>query len=451
MAERKAGPVKPPVIEGVARETPPKPAAAGPDTSVPAPAKAEAKPETKLDPVPRPAATKPEPPPAAATARPEAPRPSPPPPPPPPPPRQRPLIPEPPTDWRLMGSVALAGAVLGTVLTYVLGNVIALPSRTLPIADPAPQLLAQEERTDALEQRLSGLETGASATQSGIDAAVARLDDNIAELRQGIDAVKTAIPKPVTIDLGPIQADLRTLRSRIDALAAGVSGDDAGAIAQSLEAIRSNVAALGGRLDAVDAVAAALRTDLEAARKLLNDHITSALPSEVGPALKLPLILSGLETAFASGRAFSLELDALATVLPDIEVTARLKDAAPGGLLRPDALQLKFETLLPEILAARAGSKGNWAEDALDWLKSLLALRPAEETEGATPDAIVSRLEGAMQRRDYRQAAELVASLPPEMREAAAVLVDDIASHADADALLAQLRARALTGTEPAP
>ena len=217
----------------------------------------------------------------------------------------------------------------------------------------------------------------------------------LAELRQSIEDVRGAIPEPVTVDLSGIEAELKTLKSRIDALSAGVSGGDADAITQSLSTIDTNIAALttrldgvDGRLTAVDATATALRTDLEAARKLLGDHITSALPNEIGPQLKLPLILSGLETAFASGKPFTLELQSLSSILPDLPVTARLIEAAPQGLVRPDALEQSFNAVLPDILSARSGSSGSWTDDALGWLKALLALRPAVETEGDTPEAV---------------------------------------------------------------
>ena len=270
--------------------------------------------------------------------------------------------------------------------------------------------------------------------------------------------MRAAIPAPVTVDLSGVETEIKTLKSRIDALAAGASGADAEAIAQSLASLDQTIGAIGtrldgvdGRLSAVDGTAASLRTDLEATRKLLSDHISSALPSEVGPALRLPLILSGLETAFASGRPFTLELDALAAILPELVVSERLSSAAPTGLMRPETLLQKFEATLPEILAARAGSKGDWTSDALDWLKSVLALRPAEETEGDSPDAVISRLEGAMARRDYQAASDLMAALPAEMRAAAGTLGADIAAHADADGLLTQLRTRALAGGEPKP
>ncbi len=457
MAERKPGPVKPPVIEGVARPAPakpdPVPEAPTPEiqaeTVVPPSAKVEPKP------APRPEPAKPEP------AKPEPPR-SPPntginkPSGPPPSFARRP--PEPETSWTLLGGVAVAGAILGTILTYLVGNIVSLPSRVQQIADPAPQLVAQDERLDSVEQQLASLQASASKTQQSLDATLVQLDTGLADLRKSIADVRGAIPAPVTVDLSGIESDLKTLKSRVDALSAGVSGGDADAITQSLSAIDANIAALttrldgvDGRLTAVDATATALRTDLEAARKLLNDHIASALPNEVGPQLKLPLILSGLETAFASGKPFALELQSLGTVLPDLVVSERLTLAAPTGLIRPDALEQKFTELLPEILSARSGSKGNWADDALDWLKSILALRPASETEGDTAEAIASRLEGAMDRHDYQAASALLAALPAEMRSAAGTLGADIAAHADADTLVADLRARALAVAGPTP
>jgi hypothetical protein len=462
MAERKPGPVKPPVIEGVARPAPAKPDPA------PATPKPESKPEAiippaaKADPkpAPRPEPAKPEP------AKPEVSKPEPPRSPPNtginkpsgPPPSFARRPPEPEFSWPLLAGVAIGAAILGTILTYLVGNIIALPSHIPQIADPAPQLVAQDERLDSLEQQLAALQTSAGKTQQSLDATLVQLDSGLAELRQSIEDVRGAIPAPVTVDLSGIEVDLKTLKSRIDALSAGVSGGDADAITQSLSTIDSNIAALttrldgvDGRLTAIDATSTALRTDLEATRKLLNDHIASALPNEIGPQLKLPLILSGLETAFASGKPFAIELQSLATILPDLVVSERLALAAPNGLIRPDALEQKFTALLPEILAARSGSKGNWANDALDWLKSVLALRPATETEGDTPEAIASRLEGAMDRHDYQAAASLLASLPAEMRAAAGTLGADIAAHADADALVAELRTRALAVAGPAP
>ena len=134
--------------------------------------------------------------------------------------------------------------------------------------------------------------------------------------------------------------------------------------------------------------------------------------------------------------------------MPDVAVSDTLKAAAATGLTRPDALLQKFEDTLPAILAARSPDGSDWVQNSLDWAKSLLALRPASEQQGDTPEAVVSRLEGAMGRRDYATATDLIGKLPGPMQQAAAPVASDIAAHADADRLVADLRTRALTAAE---
>jgi hypothetical protein len=133
-----------------------------------------------------------------------------------------------------------------------------------------------------------------------------------------------------------------------------------------------------------------------------------------------------------------------------MSVDASLAAAAPAGLSRPEQLMQQFEATLPDILAARDTTGNDWASNALDWAKSLLALRPAEEEQGDSPEAIASRLEGAMTRRDYAAAGVLLAQLPSHMQAAAAPVAGDIATHAAADKLVTDLRTRALAASETA-
>jgi hypothetical protein len=133
-------------------------------------------------------------------------------------------------------------------------------------------------------------------------------------------------------------------------------------------------------------------------------------------------------------------------VLPGFAVSPALAAAAGTGLARPDALAARLNAAIPDILAARdPGASGDWTQDALDWASALLALRPIDETAGSSPAAIMSRLEAAMERRDYRAALALLEQLPAPMRAAAAPVDAELRLHADADALVAALRARALT------
>lgn len=399
MADRSTGPVKPPVIDLTARN-------------------ANARPEER---------------PAAAETPPPGTR------------ERNPVVEPAAANWPLLGGVAVGGAVLGTVLTYLLANALPLPTRG---PDFQPQLTAQEQKIDALSGTMTSLQENATRTQVSLDATIAQLDSGLAAVNKSIADVQASIPEPaMPVDLTPIEAELRTLQAQLDAIAAGASGADAGAIAESIASIETGISSLTARLNGVDSTVASLRTDLDAARQSLSQHIDSALPNEVGPALKLPLILSGLEGAFAAGKPFQMELDSLQTVLPDFVVPATLSAAAPTGLIRPDTLYARFQTALPEILAARDTTGQDWTQNAVDWAKSLLALRPAEEIEGDSPEAIVSRLEGAMERRDFAAALALVDTLPQAMRDEAALVSADIRVHAEADKLVADLRARALTTT----
>jgi hypothetical protein len=310
----------------------------------------------------------------------------------------------------------------------------------------------QGEQITTLTDQVGTLQESARKTQVSLDATIAQLDGDIAGVNKSIADLKASIPAAApAVDLAPLEEQLKTLKAQVNAIGAGASGADATAIAQTLSDLQTGIQSITTRLNGVDQTVTALRTDLDAARKSLADHLSSALPNETGPAMKLPLILSGLESAFETGRPFQTELGALVTLVPDIAVPAPLTAAAATGLSRPDSVTRKFEAALPDILAARDHTAADWTQSAVDWAKSLLALRPAEEQEGDSPDAVISRLEGAVRRHDYAAASTLLTQLPAPMQAAAAPVAAEIAAHAAAEQVLADLRSRALSVTDAKP
>jgi hypothetical protein len=272
-------------------------------------------------------------------------------------------------------------------------------------------------------------------------------------LQQSIADVRAAIPEAQPpVDLSAIEAELQTLENRIEAVAAGASGADASALAENLSRIAQNVTALTARLDEVegrlttaDQTFASVQSDIETLEAAIAAQNLNVGGTEIGPAVQLPLILTGLESAFARGRPYESELASLLTLLPDLRVPEAVTANATTGLIRPDALARRFDEAVPNILAGRTGeSTGDWTRDAIEWAKAILALRPAEEIEGDTPEAIVSRLEAAVERYDFTGAAVLLAQLPEPMRLAAGEIGEAIAAHADAEQFVASLRAQAL-------
>lgn len=456
MAERKPGPVKPPVIDLKAREASEAVADEEAKAGAAAPRRAAGKTSAASgDSAARPASPEAAPPRAAATEpepehkpRTQVPQ-EPPSPPPPPRPPARLAMP-----WSAISIAAGAGAVLGAGLTYLLANWIALPQQPPPFEDPASAIAALEQRANGHETRLGAVEDTARDTRASLDEALLQLDSTASALRQSLGEVRAAIPDAQPpVDLGPIEEQLRTLEGRVAAIGAGASSGDASALAESLAAIQETLTSLEGRVDALDrgltttgGTVETLRAEMEAAKAAISAQTKTLGGADIGPAVRLPLIVSGLETAFSTGRPFVAELGGLQALLPDLAVPENLAAHAETGLARPDVLVSGFREAVPDILAGRTGEgTGDWAQDAIEWAKALLALRPAEEMEGSAPEAIVSRLESAMERRDFVAAAALLAQLPAPMRQAAGQVGTDIAALAQAEEFVADLRAQALT------
>lgn len=449
MAERKSGPVKPPVIDLKAREstpaaarpTPrPKPSAAADSEDVALAEVAEvaetgttdAPPEPIPDTGVPPADTAPEPKPAA--------------PPPPPPPRPLAVLAMP---WNAIAVAAVGGAILGTLLTYLAGTLIALPDRRPVIADPAARLDGQQADIADLGSRLAALEDQSKRTQISLDATIVQLDSGLADLRQAI----AALPTPTApADLTPLTDRIDALETRLSAINAGVSPADAatfGATLSNLDtglgAMRDAIAALETRQSAQDGALSALRSDVGAAKTAIAAQNQTLGGADIAPAVRLPLVVTGIESAFSTGRPYAVELSNLTALLPDLAVPDAVRAGAESGLPRPDAVATRFAALVPTVLAGRTGtSSGDLGQDALDWIKALLAFRPAGEMEGDAPEAVVSRLEGAVGRHDFISAAELLASLPEPMRNAAGASGADILSLAEAERFIAGVRAAAL-------
>lgn len=351
--------------------------------------------------------------------------------------------------WAALGAAALAGALAGTVLTYIAATFFPLPSNAPVIADPAPRLAAQAERLDLNEQRLAAIEERAVDMQLSLDATLTQLDSGLAELRGLIGDVRDAIPEPVEpVDTAAISERLRTLSARVDAIAAGASSADAGAMAENLADLEAMLASLAARVDALgvpaggaDEAIAALRADLDQLRETLVAAPDAEAPRPAPPSPSLVLATSRLGAAFASGRPYAVELEALAAVTA-AEIPPAVAQAASTGLPAPELLAERFAAVVPDMLAARSPADGaGWQDTTAEWLKGLLALRPAGEVEGDTPEAVMSRLEAAIERRDFVAAAPLFGLLPEGMRRAAGEVPQDVGLLAEAGSWLARLSA----------
>ncbi len=439
MAERKPGRVKPPTIELTAR-----PVATGNASETTAAQAEEPAAEAVAPPQ---AADAPElvQPAAAETA--EAPPSEPPSTPPPPPP---PFVAERPAavgragqPWDAIALSAVAGALLGTALTYVMATLVPLPSSAPDFTDPTPQLADVGRRLDNLEGSSATIADQATRTQVSLDATISQLDTGLAELRKAIDDAVSRVPAPA--DLSSVEERLRAVSSRLDAVAAGASSADSEALAQTLTQLQSSLSGVSARLDALERARGATEstlTALQATLGTLEERLGKKTEAEQQAVVAVDRAAQAdaLRAAIEKGGAFAGELAAIsessgATVSPELQAKAA------AGLPNPEVLAQRFAARVPDIIAARPSPQGeDWQGQAVDWMKSMLAVRPADVTEGDSPEAVMSRLEAAMARYDFTQAAELFDQLPAPMKAAAGDVATDVALWAAANALIADLR-----------
>jgi len=403
-AETKSGPVKPPVLDLKPNPAPkkpePKPAAAAKPEVKDAP-KAEQKPAEKpADKI----AEKPAP--SFTAAKPAE------------------------TTSGFPIGATLAGGVLGLVAAYGLAFAGLWPTPPAPAATPDP-------RVATLASSVPELQTVTQTTQSEL----ATLNQRVADLEGAAPVPSAEAAAPV--DFGPIESEVASLSERLDALSA------APADTADLDTLRSDLAAIGSRIDELAARVGTAEAGLRTLDTTVSETSAalSTQPSDIGAVLQLPLILSGLETAFATGRPFANELATLRSASPEADIPAAIANSASSGLPRPDQIARRFEEVLPDMLAGTPSNPdAQWQDGALDWFRSAIALRPTGEIEGDTPEAVMSRLEGAVARRDFATAETLLGQLPAPMVTAARDVPALIANQAEAARFLDALRASALSG-----
>lgn len=362
-------------------------------------------------------------------------------------PPAQPLEPAPadtPNFWPMAGGAVLAGAILGAVLNYGVAAMGWLP--TLPSPQQAARMASLDTRVTALESKIGE----ANAT----DAAA------IQKLQQTVDQLQSAPPPPPPSDVDALKDQLKTLSGRLDTLAAAkpAPSGDTTALTASLEQLQDDIAALSQKVSALDdrqaktssAVSGlsdsltGLNSDVQQNKSALAEQIAAARNRDVA-GIRLPLLASSLEDAFATGRPYADELGSLGRLAPEITVPASVAAAADKGLPMAQKLRQDLEDAVPAMLAAAPGRADAGVGDRLvGWLKGVLAIRPAGAVSGDGPDAQIARIEAAVERGDYRMASNLIGGLPEPMRKAAGTLPAELEAAADGETLLDAVRSKAL-------
>ena len=343
------------------------------------------------------------------------------------------------------GALALGAAILGGALgiggAYGLASAGYWPAAQTAAPAPAP---AADPRIAQFATAIPELETVTQTTQSELAA----LNQRIGALETAEPATPAASASPAAepVDLSGIEGEVAALAERLDSLSANPQAESN---SEAVDELRATLSTLSGRLDEIAARVGTAEAGLRTLDTAVSETTATLAeqPSDIGAVLQLPLILSGLETAFGTGRAFETELAALRAAAPAADVPTTIANRAETGLARPDEVATRFAAVLPDMLAGRpVAADAGWQDGALDWFRSAIALRPTGEMEGDTPEAVMSRLEAAIARRDFIAAESLLASLPAPMLQAAQDVPTLVSEQAEATRFLQTVRSSALSG-----
>ena len=267
------------------------------------------------------------------------------------------------------GLVALAGAGSMQYAGY-------LPTIAPETSKPADTSgLAAE--IEALKTQVSGLATSGPATTDP-------------QIEQRVSALEGTLANQAAA--APDTAALDELRQKLDAAD------------QAIAALRSEMT---GNAGAVGELEMRLTERLAEAEKKLEEPRTDV---EMAKAIAL----TTLKAATERGGPFMAELDALAGISPDDPVVANLRAYAATGVASRAELVRAFGEVADSVLAAihQPDPNEGVAQRLLSSALSVVKVRPVGNVEGATPEAILARMEDKLQNGDLKGAALEWESLP---------------------------------------
>ncbi len=310
------------------------------------------------------------------------------------------------------GTGRFLGLLLGGVAAAALGFGLA----TYGAREGWPLLQPAAPQSEAFAAELATLKAEA--------AKAAALSERVAGLEAALDS--RVSPPP---DLAPLEARIAALE------AAPPSGGDAAGLA----ALQAQVAGLSAKLAAERDSAAQIAAEIDAQVKERIGAAEAEANTLRQDATRQAALL-GLQTAFRSGIALPEAIAAASAAGIDLPPPLAALADTPVSL---GGLRAAFpEAARAALAAARHADMGDtFTERALTFLQSQTNARALTPQDGADPDAVLSRMEGALAEGDVAAARALAADLPEQGRAALAGWLSEADAWLAADAALAALLA----------
>jgi hypothetical protein len=254
--------------------------------------------------------------------------------------------------------------------------------------------------------------------------AVAALGQRLdrAEARLGAVEAKPAPAMPAMPDLTPLTARIEAVEKAAEGArtTAGRALEQAQTPPKIPEAPKVDLTPLVSRIAKVEADLGPMRQALAAPKTDVRATEAPNVPG-VGPqdAAALAVVAGSLRQQIDRGAPFVREVSALEKLGAEPTRLEKLKPLAATGAPSAARLAQDFGPVSSAMLRAARPARPDG--DILDRLArsaaSLVRIRPAGESAGEDAPALVSRIEGALQRGDVAEALALYDRLPAEVKE----------------------------------
>lgn len=310
-------------------------------------------------------------------------------------------------------------STIDQLAAQVTTQVQAIEEQAVRLQEQGTALTAQSERVTALENR--------PEPPTVEPERVAALETTVPDLAGRVDRVDTELAA-LSGRVGAMETATADARADLRAATDTFSRD----LAESVDPLKSDVAALRADLEPLTGSVPDIESRLAAVEKRLE-----AAPRE-GEIATLSLAVTALSSRLAAGAPFAEDLAVLKAAATDLPDVSALEAVAEGGVPTDEALAERFP--LQAILSARpAPAEAGVLDRMLIGAKSIVNYR--ETGSGVTDDLSqpLDRLTTALEDGDLPAAAEAWGDLPDYAREKSADWKADLDRRIAAEAAMAAL------------
>lgn len=292
-----------------------------------------------------------------------------------------------------------------------------------------------------LDARLATIETKNNDSGTRLAAVEEKLTvasrdaDSAAAVGARLDKIE-AEASALKQSLGDAAAATQANQQKLDEMAKSMPPAD---IADQIVRLEAVVKALNTALDTLTPKVGEMETRLAALEAKKDDPDAAARAA-------LGLALSNLSRAASSAEPFKSELDVVAGFLPNEPELASLKEAAANGVPTEASIKERFPALVQNVLDAERQAKNDGLfQRFISNARKLITVRRTGEIAGEDTEAVLARMEERLKLNDLTAAVTEGKSLKGAAAIAAAPWMKDAEARIATTQLLRELTAHITT------